>query len=305
MQVIREDTTMIESSGAIASQVKPSDEELDVYGLTHVGNVRETNQDHFLITSLRREVKVLHSSLPGSVGWSSSERLALLAVVADGVGSSVMGEEASRLAVRGIMAYVLECMNCYYTMGASDDETFTRALNAAALRVHEDVTRESAEGPPEGRNMATTLTVWLGVWPRAYLLQVGDSRCYLYRDGKLRQLSRDQTVAQEMVDVGVFTPEDAVRSPLAHVLSSAIGGSEAAPIITRLEQDWDEVGLLCSDGLTKHVTDERIAERLRTMTSSKQACEALLQDALDGGGSDNITVVIGRPMRRKGGPAPQ
>ncbi len=71
------------------------------------------------------------------------------------------------------------------------------------------------------------------------------------------------------------------------------------PVVTRMEQAWDTCGLLCSDGLTKHVSDERIAERLRTMTSARQACEALVQDALDAGGSDNITVVIGRPTPNK------
>jgi serine/threonine protein phosphatase PrpC len=84
------------------------------------------------------------------------------------------------------------------------------------------------------------------------------------------------------------------------VLSSAIGGEEAAPVITQFDQSWDQVGLLCSDGLTKHVSDGRIAERLRTMTSAKQVCETLLQDALDAGGSDNITIVVGRLVPKDG-----
>jgi protein phosphatase len=101
------------------------------------------------------------------------------------------------------------------------------------------------------------------------------------------------------VDAGVLTQTQAMRSPLSNVLSSAIGGQEAMPVITRFEQTWDQIGLLCSDGLTKHVSDEKIAERLRTMTSARQACEALLQDALDAGGSDNITIVIGRTTPQK------
>jgi protein phosphatase len=82
------------------------------------------------------------------------------------------------------------------------------------------------------------------------------------------------------------------------VLSSSIGGHATAPVVTRLDQSWDNVGLLCSDGLTKHVPDERIAERLRAMTSSRQACEALLQDALDGGGTDNISIVVIRDVKK-------
>jgi len=82
------------------------------------------------------------------------------------------------------------------------------------------------------------------------------------------------------------------------VLSSSIGGSQTAPVITGFKQAWKSVGLMCSDGLTRHVSDDRIAERLRTMTSAKQVCEALLQDALDDGGSDNITIVAGRFLRK-------
>jgi protein phosphatase len=144
--------------------------------------------------------------------------------------------------------------------------------------------------------MATTLTLWIGVWPRSYLLQVGDSRCYQLRGDQLRQISRDQTMAQELVDLGALPHVGAASPRLAHTLSSAIGGPQTAPCVTRIQQEWGDVGLLCSDGLTRHVPPERIRERLLTMRSAREACEALLQDALDDGGSDNITIVIGRTV---------
>jgi serine/threonine protein phosphatase PrpC len=275
---------------------KPRDSELDVYGLTHRGNVRQENQDHFLISSLRRQVIIHQTSLPPADTQSSNDRLAFLAVVADGVGSSVMGGEASRQAVEGILTYVSACANVYYGLEGSDDTALNTALADAAMRVHAGIAKERAEGLPEARGMATTLTLWLGVWPYAYLLQVGDSRCYILRGGVLTQLSRDQTIVQDLVDAGVLTQTQAMKSPLANVLSSAIGGEEALPVVTRLEQGWNDVGLMCSDGLTKHVSDEQIADRLRNMTSAKQVCEALLQDALDAGGTDNITIVVGRTL---------
>ena len=284
-----------ETAESVAGARKPHDSEIDVYGLTHTGRVRETNQDHFLISSLRREVIVHQTSLPAVDSQSASERAAFLVVVADGVGSSVMGGEASRHAVERILHYVSACSSCFYRADVSDESELSSALTDAALKVHADIARERASGDADAQGMATTMTLWLGVWPHAYLLQVGDSRCYAMRDGELTQLSRDQTVVQDLVDAGVLTETQAERSPLAHVLSSAIGGEEALPVVTRLEQSWDMIGLLCSDGLTKHVSDAQIAERLRTMTSAKQCCEALLQDALDAGGSDNITIVIGRP----------
>ena len=144
--------------------------------------------------------------------------------------------------------------------------------------------------------MATTLTLFLGVWPRAYLLQVGDSRAYLLRNGELTQITRDQTMAEELVDLGVMTRADASDSRLSHTLSSSIGGRQTAPVVTGFDNHWGHVLLLCSDGLTNHVSDERIRERLRSMTSAKQVCEDLLQEALEGGGSDNITVIVGRAL---------
>jgi protein phosphatase len=157
--------------------------------------------------------------------------------------------------------------------------------------------QERAKQDPDRKQYGTTLTLWVGLWPHAYLLQVGDSRAYMFRDGQLTQISRDQTMAQDLVDQGVLTQTGAHSSRWAHVLSSAIGGQEAAPVVTRITRDWGSVILLCSDGLTKHVSDERIAERLANLKSSKKTCEELLQDALDDGGSDNISIIIGRTIK--------
>ena len=149
---------------------------------------------------------------------------------------------------------------------------------------------------PDHTSAILQSTLLLIVWPWAYLVQLGDSRYYVYREDDLVQVTRDQTLAQALVDEGVLTRAEMPHSPLAHVLSSALGGPQAAPVVARVGIDWPMVHLLCSDGLTKHVPDERIRERLASMTSSRQVCEALLQDALDGGGRDNITIVVGRAV---------
>jgi serine/threonine protein phosphatase PrpC len=184
-------------------------------------------------------------------------------------------------------------MECYYA--ASDDGAFQVELQQAAQQTHAELVKRGHEDR-EAQGMATTLTLWIGVWPRVYLLQIGDSRYYLYREGQLTQVSRDQTVAQDLIDQGLLTPDNARRTRWGNVLSSALGGSHSAPAITRLDNDWKSVHLLCSDGLTKHVSDDRIRERLATMTSARQACEVLLQDALDDGGTDNITIIVGRAV---------
>ncbi len=276
---------------------RPMDDEIDVYGLTHPGKLRSTNQDHFLLCALQKHIRLYHTSLPDTARLSEDERVAFISVVADGVGGHAAGEEASRFALEGITRYISEAIHVYYTSDPEDDAVFTRLLEESALRVHNDLAARAAEDEAH-RGMATTLTLWLGVWPWSYLLQVGDSRCYSLRDGVLVQMSRDQTMAEAFVDQGVFTRDDPAHARLSHILSSAIGGPDAAPVVRRFEQNWKNVGLLCSDGLTRHVSDERIRERLMTMTSARQACEGLLQDALDGGGEDNITVAVGRTVPR-------
>jgi protein phosphatase len=275
---------------------KPRDEDIDVYGLTHPGKVRTENQDHFLICALKKQMVVRLTSLPKTDHlMAEPERLAFLAMVADGVGGGAKGAEASRIALEAVTRYVSHSMRCYYAAGSADDREFSKALQEGALQCHTELVRRGEEDP-EYRGMATTLTLYLGVWPRAYLLQVGDSRCYLLRRGELTQITRDQTMAQELVDMGVLTRADASESRLAHTLSSSLGGRQTAPVVTRFDMAWGTVVLLCSDGLTRHVSDERIRDRLRSMTSAKQVCEDLLQDALEGGGSDNITIIVGRPL---------
>jgi len=170
------------------------------------------------------------------------------------------------------------------------------ALSAAALLVHEDLVKLSEDVPGLGA-MATTLTLFIGMWPRAYLVQVGDSRYYVLNGENFRQVSRDQTVGQELVDSGVIAPERASSLKWAHTLSSSIGGSTTEPVVTSLKSAWGNVHLFCSDGLTKHVSDDRLRERLMTMTSARQVCEDLLQDALDDGGTDNVTMIVGRTLR--------
>jgi len=276
---------------------KPRDDEIDVHGLTHVGKVRKTNQDHFLLATVNKSVRMLHTSLPDSARLPfGDQRLAFLAMIADGVGGGEGGEKASAKALEIVTDYVVSSMNCYYR-AESTEASFIDELQGAALRCHAAVL-EHAKAEGATRTMATTLTLWMGVWPWAYLLQVGDSRYYLYRDGQLTQVSRDQTLAQDLVDQGVFTRAVGERSQFAHVLSSAIGGEKTMPMVTRLQNDWGMVHLLCSDGLTKHVNDARLAERLAAMTSAQQVCEQLVKDALDDGGTDNVTIIVGRSMKR-------
>lgn len=277
---------------------KPRDDELDVFGVSHAGRVRKDNQDHFLIATFHRRINVLGTNLPDAAQRlpAAEQRMAYVVMVADGVGGGVGGAEASATALEAAMRYVHGSVTVYYGADANEDE-FKALLQEAAMRAH-DAVRSVRETQAVRGTMATTLTLYIGVWPTYYLLQIGDSRYYVWRDGTLMQMTRDQTMAQDLVDQGAMTRDVAQRTPMAHVLSSALGGDTTVPVVTRLPFNWGNVHLLCSDGLTKHVTDERIAEVLGSMTSARQAAEQLLQDALEGGGTDNVTVVVSRSVPR-------
>jgi serine/threonine protein phosphatase PrpC len=249
---------------------------------------------------------VLATSLPAAPTLTlpelpADERTAFLAVVADGVGGSSSGEEASRLAVETVTREIATRLTHFSRLDAAPDDALMHELSAAADHSHDELLRHSGEDAAR-RGMATTLTLWIGLWPRAYVLQVGDSRCYHFRNAELTQVSRDQTVAEELVQQGALRRTQALSTRWAHVLSSAIGGTTSAPTVTRVANDWASVHLLCSDGLTKHVADDLIRERLVSMTSARHVCEALLEDALDAGGTDNITVVVGRAVPSGGAP---
>lgn len=286
------------SRTAVGSDPRPRDDELDLFGLTHPGAVRKENQDHFLLCTVHPQVVIHGTSLPATDSLAlRGQRLATIMLVADGVGGSAAGSRASRIATEAVTQYVATALRCYHTAGSASENEFTDALRAAAIEAH-DVVRAEAVAELGGRQMATTLSLGIVVWPWLYVLQVGDSRCYFYQDGALRQVTRDQTVAQSLVDEGVLRKDQLKSSPLNHVLASAIGASEAMPEVSRVDvRKRGSVILVCTDGLTKHVSDDEIAKHLGAMESAEQVCGQLLQLALDRGGSDNITLVAGRARK--------
>ena len=295
-------------TGRITSEfgAKPRDDELDLYGLTHPGKVRAENQDHFLLCTVHPQAVIHATSLPDPDKLQArGQRLATVMLVADGVGGSAAGREASQLAVETIMGYVTSTLRSYPTSGSRSDEDFLTALRAATLEADatvrtEAAARAQAAGRLAAKSMATTLTLAMAVWPWLYVVQVGDSRCYFFWNGELQQVTRDQTMAQDLVDKGALPADRAAQSPFSHVLASSIGGPETTPEVTRIDiTSRGCVILLCTDGLTKHVPDPEIAAQLGAMQSAEQVCHALLDLALERGGSDNITVLAGRaPPKR-------
>lgn len=270
---------------------------IDVFGLTHVGEIREVNEDQFFISLLTKSMEVMQTSLEDQRRFDAvSNSSAYLLIVADGVGSVGGGRVASNLAVETVGELIAQTTNCYYNFDVEQEHEFLSQLESTIRRTHEVV---RAQFSTKGKGPATTLTMVALVWPRAYLIHVGDSRCYYLHGNRLRQITQDQTMGAMMVDQGVMSEEQVRRSSLDNILSSAIGG-EIDPSVGLVDLDMADTLLLCTDGLTKHVSDDRIKEFLEAGGSSESIAQNLLQAALDGGGSDNVTIIVAKHRGRQG-----
>jgi serine/threonine protein phosphatase PrpC len=265
---------------------------VDAAGLTDVGRKRKANEDHFVIASLQKTVQVRQASLADSRVF---DRLrgpeGLLMVVADGVGGRPGGAVASETAITALVEYLGQAAGCFHQLDVDREHEFLGQLETAVLEAHRRLVARQ-DGRTDGP--ATTLTMAMLVWPRAYIVHVGDSRAFYLRKGRLRQLTRDQTTGEYMVDVGAWTEEQARTAPLGAALASALGSEELSPAIGLVDLQPGDVLLLCTDGLTRHVPDPRITELLGGAASAEAACRGLVEAALADGGSDNVTVVVAR-----------
>jgi len=268
---------------------------VDVRGRTDVGRVRKVNQDQFLVAALHKVIDIHDTSLPAAYQerFDSGAR-ALLFLVADGVGGGPGGERASSLTIDSIMRYVTNSMRCFYKLDQLASIDLMGELASSVMESHIAVRAES-EMDPAARGMATTITMAHVLWPRAYIVHIGDSRCYHFRGDRLTQITQDQTVSQALVDAGALTEEQAATSPYASVLTQAVGASEELePALSQLDLAAGDTLLMCTDGLTKHVPRPGIAELLQRHASAEDASAALVEAALAGGGTDNVTALVAR-----------
>lgn len=271
---------------------RPTMAEIDVCGLTHQGLVRTTNADHFLVASFHRTMRVHATSLGDAIGSQETESRGLLLLVADGVGGEAGAGDGAARALRTVAHHLLHETEICSQVVADQRDYAVEHLRASVTEAHQTLLEARDSGEPNQR--ATTLTMYAAYWPFAFVLHVGDSRLYQFRDGVLERMTTDQTVAQMMVDAGAMSADAAERSQLKHVLWSAVGSTEVVPEVVVTDCTRRGVVLLCTDGLTKHVTDDEIASYMSRRTSTATTCKALIDLALSRGGTDNVTVVIGR-----------
>jgi protein phosphatase len=264
------------------------------YGLTHPGRVRPKNEDHFLVAELSKTMEIEQSSLPEPGTRRSAERGHLF-LVADGMGGHQAGEHASSLTLSSIESYVLDSFKWFFHLEGSEEVNVTDEFKDALRQADHQLFDEAARHP-EMRGMGTTLTLAYALGFDLFVVHVGDSRCYLLRDGALHRLTRDHTLIDDLVRNGVLQPEDAVRHPFRHVITNCVGGHEQGVDVEahRLQLQPGDGVLLCSDGLTDMLSDAAIQEIVRAQGDPRAACERLVAQANERGGRDNVTVIVAR-----------
>jgi len=204
-----------------------------------------------------------------------------LLVVADGMGGMAAGDVASRIAVDAMLSLDV----------AIDNDQQMDALHKA-LEVANGRIAETVVGDPALQGMGTTLTAVIFSGDRAALAHVGDSRAYLLRDGRLNQLTKDDTYVQMLVDQGLIRPEEAAGHPRRAVVTQALQGEPVSPAYVIVEPEEGDRWMLCSDGLTTVVSAETIEAEMIAAADAKACAERLLDLALKGGGPDNVTVIV-------------
>ena len=280
-----------QSSGVDAFDAAEPLPEIDAYGMSDQGRVRPENEDQYAIVDLVDGLVWRDSSVSRQpAGFSGSA--GKLLVVADGIGGAAGGAEASRIAVETAVAALVG--RPLASLAAATEERLEREIRSAVRDAQEQIAR-TAQERPQLAGMGTTLTLALVLWPRAWIAHVGDSRCYLWRQGRLRQVTTDHTVAQRFLDEGM-PAGDVELSRWGDVLWNALGGDEMPLRIEehRLDLRRGDVLLLCTDGITRDLDERALAGVLKDQRSARGGCRELIRLASDAGGVDNLTAVVAR-----------
>jgi protein phosphatase len=256
---------------------------------THTGHVRANNEDHYVVLKRRRTTELIKTNLAKDE-LSLADDADYAMVVADGMGGHNCGEFASRVALQRMFELAQQATS--WVMKYTDLEIQQiRERAEAYIQEIQATLREHMNADPSRAGMGTTWTMAHLLPPHAIVVQIGDSRAYLWHDGQLRQITRDETMAQAFIDSGV--DPDSVKK-FRHLLLNNLGGSKdnVTVQIHHVPIGANDQLLLCSDGLHDMVTDDAIATILRQNSAPQKACDQLVAAALAGGGRDNVTVAL-------------
>ncbi|MEO7084001.1 MAG: Stp1/IreP family PP2C-type Ser/Thr phosphatase [Gemmatimonadaceae bacterium] len=258
-----------------------------VFGRTDVGRTREHNEDAFVVADLSTDNATLQPEVRTHVGGPKGS----LFMVADGMGGAAAGEIASAMAVEIV---VNELRATWIPDTLSSAQGFVRALKAATKAANERI-HSYAASHLEYRGMGTTATIAGLLGDTLYLAQVGDSRAYIVREGVARQITKDQSLMQKLIEAGELTEEEAERSERRNIILQALGPEPTVKVdLTQQTIRSGDTLVLCSDGLSGQVTKDDIGTVATEEEDLTAACKRLIDIANGNGGPDNITVIVAR-----------
>ena len=265
----------------------PGEVIVHVFGKTDVGRTREHNEDAFLVADLTSGNATLHPEVRRHV---VGERGTMF-MVADGMGGAAAGEIASAMAIEIVLRQLAQI---WRDSPARDAEAFARALRRAAVAANDEIHNYALQHP-EFRGMGTTATIAGVLGDTLYVAQVGDSRAYLIRDGVARQITKDQSLMQKLVEAGELTEEEAEVSERRNIILQALGPEATVKVdVTHQRLRRGDTLVLCSDGLSGQVTRDEIAAYVKAEPDLVALCRTLIDRANETGGPDNITVIAAR-----------
>ncbi len=260
---------------------------VQVFGRTDVGRTREHNEDAFVVADLTTN----NATLQPEVRTHVSGPRGTLFMVADGMGGAAAGEIASAMAIEVV---VREMRRLWIDAAETSGSAFAHALREATAATNGEI-HAFAVKHPEYRGMGTTATIAGLLGDTLYLAQVGDSRAYIVRDGVARQITKDQSLIQKLVEAGELTEEEAAVSERRNIILQALGPEAQVRVdLTHQQVRRGDVLVLCSDGLSGQVSKEQIAAVVTAHDDLVTVCKTLIDMANEAGGPDNITVIAAR-----------
>jgi protein phosphatase len=272
---------------------------VEIHATSHVGRVRKGNEDNYLVLNISREKAWTSEQDDGEFVVESQtfkiDDQGIVLAVSDGMGGALAGEVASTLAVETVSEKMLDGDAAKAAAEAdAEHHLVSRLYDATVFANH--VIHEQGRSDPQFQGMGATFT-GIGITPEAAdVVQVGDSRAYLVRSGQIYQVTKDQSLVQQLIDAQQISPEEAETHTLKNVILQALGAqNEIYPVSARITPCNGDVFLICSDGLSNKVG---AGEMQKIVTDNfdklESACAELIKLANENGGEDNITVVIAK-----------
>jgi protein phosphatase len=282
---------------------------VEIHATSHIGRVRKGNEDNYLLLNISGSKTWMSSQEPGEFIIESQkfeiDESGIVLAVSDGMGGALAGEVASKMAVETVsQTFLEEDLDRTVSPSDLDDSLIGRLYQATLYSNH--LIHHQGRTDPQFNGMGATFT-GIGITPEAVdLIQVGDSRAYLVRGDQIYQITKDQSLVQQLIDANQISPEEAETHTLKNVILQALGAqNEIYPVAARLMPQRDDVLLLCSDGLSNKVAGSDMLKIVTDNTDRlEMACAELVKEANERGGEDNITVILAK-LTGDGLPAPE